>query len=52
MLSLVWGVRGFYYNKFVSTDHTIEDVRKSLKKSGYVVDGDYVIHGCQHAHFR
>ena len=44
MLSLVWGVRGFYYNKFVSTDHTIEDVRKSLKKSGYVVDGDYVIH--------
>ncbi len=44
MLSLVWGVRGFYYNKFISTDQTIEDVRKSLKKSGYVVDGDYVIH--------
>lgn len=44
MLSLVWGVRGFYYDKFVSTDHTIEDVRKGLKRSGYARDGDYIIH--------
>ena len=42
-LNLVWGVRGFYYNKFESTDQTFEDVIEVLKDSGNVSPGDYVI---------
>jgi len=43
MLSLVWGVRGFYYDKFVSTDHTISDIKYELKKAGYLNDEDTLI---------
>lgn len=42
-LSLVWGVRGFYYDKNISTDHTIADIKFHLKKDGYVVKDDYII---------
>ena len=44
MLSLVWGAKGFYYDKFVSTDHTMEDIRYILKKEGYVDSGDFMVH--------
>ncbi|MFI5204054.1 MAG: pyruvate kinase [Flavobacteriales bacterium] len=43
ILSLVWGVEGFYYDKMVSTDHTIADLKYMLKKSGYVKPGDMII---------
>lgn len=42
-LNLVWGVIGFYYDKMVSTDHTITDIKYILKKGGYLKDGDIVI---------
>ena len=42
-LSLVWGVRGFFYDKFVSTDDTIADIQKILKDGGYITEGDLVI---------
>jgi pyruvate kinase len=42
-LSLVWGVRGFYYDKNISTDHTIADIKFQLKKNGYVVKDDFII---------
>lgn len=42
-LSLVWGVRGFYYDKFESTDNTIEDVNGTLKKNKLVKKGDVVV---------
>lgn len=42
-LSLVWGVQGFYYDKFISTDHTIEDIKHFLQKHGYLSKGDFVI---------
>jgi pyruvate kinase len=42
-LSLVWGVRGFYYDKNISTDHTIADIKFMLKKGGYVVKDDFII---------
>lgn len=42
-LSLVWGVRGYYYNKYKSTDHTMEDIKNSLKKRGLVRSGDLII---------
>lgn len=43
MLSLVWGVKGFYYDKFVSTDHTIADIKYELKKAGFLQDEDLMI---------
>jgi pyruvate kinase len=42
-LSLLWGVRAFYYDKFVSTDETIEDVNAIACKKGYLDLGDMVI---------
>ena len=42
-LSLIWGVRGYYYDKTVSTDHTIADIKYLLKKEGLVNEGDLVI---------
>lgn len=43
MLSLVWGVKAFYYDKFVSTDHTIADIKYILKKENYVKAKDLII---------
>lgn len=42
-LNLVWGVHGLYYDKTVSTDHTIADIKHILKKSGQLQSGDIVI---------
>ncbi|MEN9399644.1 MAG: pyruvate kinase [Bacteroidota bacterium] len=42
-LNLVWGVRAFYYDKRISTDHTIADIKYLLKKAGLVQQGDLVI---------
>jgi pyruvate kinase len=43
MMSLVWGVRAIYYDKMVSTDHTIADIKYILKKKGHIVEGDLII---------
>ncbi|HYG53103.1 MAG TPA: pyruvate kinase [Flavobacteriales bacterium] len=43
IMSLVWGVEGVYYNKMVSTDHTIADIKYLLKKKGWIKMGDLVI---------
>jgi len=42
-LNLLWGVKAFFYDKFVSTDETIEDVNKMAKKRGYLKDGDMLV---------
>ena len=42
-LSLLWGVRAFYYDRFVSTDETIEDVNAIACKKGYLDVGDMLI---------
>lgn len=42
-LNLVWGVRGFFYDKFVSTDETFQDVVDMLKEANMVQSGQYVI---------
>jgi pyruvate kinase len=42
-LSLVWGVKGYFYDKMVSTDHTISDSKYILKKLGLVKEGDLVV---------
>ncbi len=43
-MSLVWGVRTFYYDKMVSTDHTMADIKYILKKQKLVKNGDLTIH--------
>jgi pyruvate kinase len=42
-LSLVWGVRAFYYDKLESTDQTISDVNEILKSENLIEVGDVVI---------
>jgi pyruvate kinase len=42
-LSLVWGVQGFYYDKFESTDDTIIDVNQFLKDKKLIKKGDVII---------
>ena len=42
-LSLLWGVKGFYYDKFDSTDKTISEVNKILKAEKFLEPGDVVI---------
>ena len=42
-LNLIWGVQGFYYDKTVSTDHTIADIKYLLKKQGVLNSRDLVI---------
>lgn len=43
MLSLIWGVRGYYYDKFESTDRTISDIMQILKDEELVSKGDLII---------
>jgi len=40
---MIWGVRGVYYDKFVSTDDTITDIKTILKKQGLISEKDLVI---------
>ena len=42
-LNLVWGVQCFYYDKFTSTDETIQDVVHILKHIGKVEVGDVIV---------
>lgn len=43
ILNLVWGVKCFYYDKFTTTDETVEDVTQILKSAGEVDKGDVVV---------
>ena len=43
-MSLVWGVSAFPYQKMVSTDHTIADIKFELTKMGAVAKGEFVVH--------
>jgi len=42
-LNLLWGVKSFYYDKFVSTDDTVTDVNQIALEKGYVEKGDFLI---------
>ena len=42
-LNLLWGVKCIYYNKFQSTDKTVEDVNTLAIKNRYVRRGDVVV---------
>lgn len=43
MVSLIWGVRGFYYDKMESTDSTFEEIKQIVKKKNIVSEGDLII---------
>jgi pyruvate kinase len=42
-LSLLWGVRCIYYDNFVSTDKTVEEVNQLAKDKGFVKKNDVVV---------
>ncbi|WP_231426802.1 MULTISPECIES: pyruvate kinase [Pedobacter] len=42
-VSLLWGVRGFFYDKWESTDNTIIEVNEFLKSKKLVKQGDILI---------
>ena len=42
-LSLIWGVRGFYYDRMVSTDGTVADIKYILTTTGHLAKGDIFI---------
>lgn len=42
-LNLLWGVKAFYYDKFVTTDETVVDVNRIAHEQGFVKKGDYLI---------
>lgn len=42
-LNLLWGVKAFYYDRFVSTDETIEDVNAIACKKGFLDVGDMLV---------
>ena len=42
-LNLLWGVNAHFYDKFVSTDDTVEDINQIAKDKGYVKKGDMLV---------
>ncbi len=42
-MNLIWGVRAFYYDKFSSTDETIEDLCEILKEKKLLKNGDVIV---------
>ena len=42
-LNLLWGVKSFYYDKFVSTDDTVTDINQIARDKSFVDKGDFLI---------
>ena len=42
-LNLLWGVKAFYYDKFESTDKTVEQVNAIAQENGWAEAGDMLI---------
>lgn len=42
-LSLLWGTKTVFYNKFSSTDQSIEDIRSILKREGHLKTNDIIV---------
>ena len=42
-MSLLWGVKSFFYDKDVSTDDTVVDINSIAQEKGFVKSNDYVI---------
>jgi pyruvate kinase len=42
-LNLLWGVKCFYYDRFTTTDETVEDTINILKNAGRIVKDDIIV---------
>lgn len=42
-MSLLWGVKSFYYNRDVSTDDTVVEINNIAKEKGFLKASDHVI---------
>ncbi|HDZ14196.1 hypothetical protein LCGC14_0951390 [marine sediment metagenome] len=42
-LNLLWGVKAFYYDRYVTTDETIQDVNRIACQKGFLQVGDMLI---------
>ena len=42
-LSLLWGVRGYYYDSFSSTDDTMTEIKNIIKEKGIIQKDDLVV---------
>jgi pyruvate kinase len=42
-LGLLWGVTVVFYDRYVSTDDTIDDINRVALEKGYVKNGDLVV---------
>ena len=42
-MSLLWGVKSFFYDKDVSTDDTVVDINAIAQEKGFIGSNDYVI---------
>ncbi len=42
-LSLVWGVKAYYYDREVTTDQTIVETKEVLRKNKQIKKGDFII---------
>lgn len=42
-LNLLWGVNAFYYDRFLSTDETVDEVNQIARDKGYAEKGDILI---------
>jgi len=42
-LSLLWGVKSYFYDRSVSTDETVTDINEIARSKGYVEKGDFLI---------
>lgn len=42
-MNLIWGVKAFYYDKFSSTDETIQDIIEILKEKNLLKEKDIVV---------
>jgi pyruvate kinase len=40
---LVWGVKGFYYERGITTDQTIKETKERLKKEKLLKKGNIVV---------
>lgn len=43
MISLIWGVRGYFYDDQTSTSKSINDLKETLLKEGHIKKGDYFL---------
>ena len=42
-LSLVWGVKAYYYDRGITTDQTIIETKEVLRKNKHIKKGEFII---------